>query len=617
MRLLLAALLALAPSLAHAQTQSQPHYIYNYGPTISLDQNHARILMQQGSAAAPYTYTTPNQILNSGFPAAFGTLGATGAATLGGGGTFGGTWGGTLNLTNGLQQGGATILTNGASASNPVLFVGKGAGAASALSSDQFMVGVGPYSLANAHGILEDTCLGILTCNQITTGNYNTAAGVHALGFEKTTDQNTALGEDNMRNTVGSAANTSTGANTLRNGSGSFNVASGEGTLFANATSITLTGTATAADVVSVAFSTANANVLNVPATASYTVQSGNTLADVAAGLVSAINALNINGQGVVLTAATSPFSGGPVTIGLDFPGTAATGWAITTTPGVTGAATETVTIGGGFTGSYINASGYNAVYGAGLTTATRLDVSGSSTAPFATSAHDGVLWGYGSGYNITTDSEFALGGTNSGFSMRGTAGNTFYGYNSGYGVTGGFNTVLGNVEGPELNCITSGVQNLQIGAQVCVPSPTASGQMSIQNAIYGVENNGTGASVSPGRIGIGTKAPNATFTVGDPPSGSGPHIGVLATAAPALSSCGTSPSIDATASDTAGNVLEGSTATGCTITFEVAYTTGPHCVVTSWNSAFPISISSSGASSFTVTNSSASGLRFSYICLQ
>lgn len=58
-------------------------------------------------------------------------------------------------------------------------------------------------------------------------------------------------------------------------------------------------------------------------------------------------------------------------------------------------------------------------------------------------------------------------------------------------------------------------------------------------------------------------------------------HIATIGTA-PALSSCGTSPSILATSTDNAGIVTVGSvSATSCTVTFATAYTTAPACIVT------------------------------------
>jgi hypothetical protein len=91
----------------------------------------------------------------------------------------------------------------------------------------------------------------------------------------------------------------------------------------------------------------------------------------------------------------------------------------------------------------------------------------------------------------------------------------------------------------------------------------------------------------------------------------------------PAVSSCGTSPSI--IGSDTAGTVTigTGGTATACTITFATGFTTNaPACVITSqMSTAIGLYISASSTSAFTVTNANppsafpASG-KFNYFCV-
>ena len=93
-------------------------------------------------------------------------------------------------------------------------------------------------------------------------------------------------------------------------------------------------------------------------------------------------------------------------------------------------------------------------------------------------------------------------------------------------------------------------------------------------------------------------------------------HIAAVSSA-PTLTSCGTgSPSLDATASDVAGTVTQGTTATGCTITFHVAYATAPHCVVSSPNGAVLTSYSPS-TTALTLVNASATGDVFTYVCIQ
>lgn len=90
-------------------------------------------------------------------------------------------------------------------------------------------------------------------------------------------------------------------------------------------------------------------------------------------------------------------------------------------------------------------------------------------------------------------------------------------------------------------------------------------------------------------------------------------HLGFYGTA-PAITSCGTSPST-ARGTDTAGEVTEGTTATGCIITFaNSGYTAAPYCVVTSQTqlAAFTYAISTTA---ITVTNTSTSGDKINWVC--
>lgn len=98
----------------------------------------------------------------------------------------------------------------------------------------------------------------------------------------------------------------------------------------------------------------------------------------------------------------------------------------------------------------------------------------------------------------------------------------------------------------------------------------------------------------------------NATFQA---------HIGVSA-AAPTLSACGTGPTLNSNASDDHATVTEGTTATGCTITFAAAYGAAPDCIVTSPTGSALTSYSTS-TTALTLVNASASGDKFSYICMQ
>lgn len=85
---------------------------------------------------------------------------------------------------------------------------------------------------------------------------------------------------------------------------------------------------------------------------------------------------------------------------------------------------------------------------------------------------------------------------------------------------------------------------------------------------------------------------------------------------APALTSCGTSPTISG--NDYAGTVTMGTgTPTGCVITFNTAYSSAPHCVVTSrtayGTTALAYTVSTTA---ITTTQSATSSNLVDYVCI-
>jgi len=105
------------------------------------------------------------------------------------------------------------------------------------------------------------------------------------------------------------------------------------------------------------------------------------------------------------------------------------------------------------------------------------------------------------------TTGNFSYGtfiGSEAGYKIEGSANNnTFIGYASGHEVTtGASNTLVGYQSG---NNITTGSKNIVIGFDIDAPSATTDGQLSIGNLIFGKGIDGTGNTVSTGRIGIGT----------------------------------------------------------------------------------------------------------------
>lgn len=83
----------------------------------------------------------------------------------------------------------------------------------------------------------------------------------------------------------------------------------------------------------------------------------------------------------------------------------------------------------------------------------------------------------------------------------------------------------------------------------------------------------------------------------------------------PALSSCGTSPAITTGSSDVAGEITEGTIATGCTITFQTAFKQTPFCTITE-QSGLSASYTTSN-SAITITNIGAlSSTKLNYMCI-
>ena len=81
-------------------------------------------------------------------------------------------------------------------------------------------------------------------------------------------------------------------------------------------------------------------------------------------------------------------------------------------------------------------------------------------------------------------------------------------GYNSGGAGSGANNIFLGNDTGGNW---TTGSNNIILGYNIQLPSGTASNQLSIGNLIYALGVDGTGTTVSTGRVGIGTNSPDAS----------------------------------------------------------------------------------------------------------
>ena len=82
---------------------------------------------------------------------------------------------------------------------------------------------------------------------------------------------------------------------------------------------------------------------------------------------------------------------------------------------------------------------------------------------------------------------------------------------------------------------------------------------------------------------------------------------------APALTSCGSgSPTV--TGSDFGGQITEGSSATGCILTFKEAFAAAPGCVISSSNAASGLGVTTSTIA-MTIVHSSYSSITIGYLC--
>lgn len=312
-----------------------------------------------------------------------------------------------------------------------------------------------------------------------------------------------------------------------------------------------------------------------------------------------------------------------------------------------------------------LNAGGNNATTSA---TAKSNSIFGYLSGTSLTTGANETFIGYQTGLGVSTASSNTAVGSNAmatvGILQTGNGNNTAIGYSAAVnlggttggvtvvgagslgasGLTGSSNTILG--AGTAGN-ITSGASDIVIGAGVQSSSASISNLLNIGNVIYGTGIFGnflspTSAPNLNGSIGIGTSSPFAKFSISLNNLDTGVGIfnnafvvasstatatttlfkitntghTVASSTSPALSSCGTTPSM--IGDDTHGEVTVGSVAaTGCTVTFANAWTVAPICTLSNQS----MSITSALTYSITTTAltfSQATGLigdKVDYIC--
>lgn len=160
------------------------------------------------------------------------------------------------------------------------------------------------------------------------------------------------------------------------------------------------------------------------------------------------------------------------------------------------------------------NALGYN-------TTGSRNTAFGKESLLKNVTGTDNTTLGFAAGSGTLNNSFTGntVIGSYSGFQLQTDANyNTILGYQAGYGIsTGSSNLILATAtSSASMTNLTTGSQNILIGNNISLPSATANGQLNIGNLIYGAGITGTGSTLSPGYIGIGTQSPLNNFVVSD-----------------------------------------------------------------------------------------------------
>jgi len=182
----------------------------------------------------------------------------------------------------------------------------------------------------------------------------------------------------------------------------------------------------------------------------------------------------------------------------------------------------------------------------------------------------------------------------------------------SGNPITGNSNTTLGHAAGTVLRAAAA--TNTLVGDSAASTITTGS-----RNLVLGANVGKTTLATGSNNILLGNSS-----SVDTPASSSSNEINIgnllfwnsASTAAPAVSSCGTSPAIDAHANNRSGTVTAGSgTVASCTITLAGSgYSTWNHCRVTSQSPVASFTYSYT-TTAITLTGTSLASDKFDYDC--
>jgi trimeric autotransporter adhesin len=170
----------------------------------------------------------------------------------------------------------------------------------------------------------------------------------------------------------------------------------------------------------------------------------------------------------------------------------------------------------GPLTGQYVSSSWGNTFLGrgiglnAGASTGNWNTIIGADAASNgAFTGRDNSITGATGGRDLSSGVENALSGSSSGYQLQSGSRNSFQGFKTGGSdVTGNNNIYFGYQAGDN----ATGSNNVILGYDIDVPVSVSNYQLSIGNLLYGTGVDGTGTTLSGGKIGVGLTVPASLF---------------------------------------------------------------------------------------------------------
>jgi hypothetical protein len=508
---------------------------------------------------------------------------------------------------SGYKQAGNTILY--ASSTDGALVIGNNAGknllSSSTMTND---IAIGVFTLASASmSGVNDTAVGASALSGNTTGNFNAAFGNQSMQSNTTGSNNTAFGHYSLNANTTGGGNTAVGFSLYSNTTGGSNLSAGTYAMATQTTASNNVGLGFGVLINNITGS--NNTAIGGPNGSGFSAERFNTSATstVAIGDGAGAGIANYNNQGVTLIGANAGTnfqtgsdyntligyqSGNGITTGarnvLLGQATIAASYNQITTGSNNIAIGNDVAVPSATANNQLNIG--NLIYGTGLngtgSTVSTGNIGIGTTSPSAILDANGMIRSVG--VNVPS---------------FGAGAEIYYAGNVAY--FDGYNRAMGAAI--DTNIGQTGQLRVAAGGNVGIGSSSPFANLSVM-----------------GGSSYASLAPSTLFAIGSSSAGvatstlfgidSAGHV-IGSSTSPTLSSCGTSPSVNG--DDKHGYITVGSvSASGCTLTFAVAYKSRPTCLVSNESmsvvNALTLSVSTSA---LTLTQTGLTGNVVDYIC--